>query len=112
MGITGLTLSPELAQAMDLPEDQQGVLIIEVVSGSPADKAGLRGSYEPVNIGGQRLIVGGDVIVAWNDRPVTQMEELRALVGEASTGQEVTLTALRDGTETEFRVTLESPNGG
>lgn len=112
LGITGLTLSPELAQAMDLPEDQQGVLISEVVSGGPAEKAGLHGSHKPVTIGGQRLIVGGDIIVAWNDRPVTQMEELRALVGEASTRQEVTLRVLRDGTEIEFRVTLESPNSG
>jgi serine protease Do len=108
LGITGMTLSPEVAQAMDLPEDQQGVLIEEVVSGSPADKAGLRGSYKPVTIGGQRLSVGGDIIVAWDGQPVTQMEELRALAGDSHVGQEVTLTVLRDGEQIQVQVTLEA----
>ena len=108
LGITGVTLSPEMAQAMDLPEDQQGVLVEEIMGGSPADKAGLRGSYKPVTIQGQQLLVGGDVIVAWEGQPVTQMEELQALVGEARVGQEVTLKVLRDGEQTQLQVTLEA----
>jgi serine protease Do len=108
LGITGMTLSPEVAQAMDLPEDQQGVLIGEVVGGAPADKAGLRGSYKPVTIEGQRLLVGGDVIVAWDGQPVTQIEELRALAGDSHVGQEVTLTVLRDGEQIQVQVTLEA----
>jgi serine protease Do len=108
LGITGMTLSPEVAQAMSLSQDQQGVLVEEVVNGSPADKAGLRGSYKPVTIEGQRLLVGGDVIVAWDDQPVAQMEELRALTGEANAGQEVTLTVLREGEQTQVPVTLEA----
>ena len=108
LGITGMTLSPEVAQAMDLAEDQQGVLVGEVVSGGPADEAGLRGSYKPVTIDDQQLLVGGDVIVAWDGQPVTQMEELRALVGESEAGQEVTLTVLRDGEQMRVPVTLEA----
>jgi len=108
LGISGMTLMPEVAQAMGLPETQSGVLVGEVVGGSPADKAGLRGSYKPVTIGGQRLLVGGDVIVAWDDQFVTQMEELKALVGKARVGQEVTLTVLRDGERIQIQVTLEA----
>jgi len=111
LGITGVTLSPEMAQAMNLPEDQQGVLVEEIMGGSPADKAGLRGSYKPVTIQGQQVLVGGDVIVAWEGQPVTQMEELQALVGEARVGQRVTLKVLRDGEQTQLQVTLEArPN--
>jgi serine protease Do len=108
LGITGVTLSPEVTQAMGLPEDQQGVLVEEVASGSPADKAGLRGSYKPVTISGQRLLVDGDVIVAWDGQAVTQMEELKALAGEAHAGQEITLTVLRDGEQIQVQVTLEA----
>jgi serine protease Do len=108
LGITGVTLSPEVAQAMGLPEDQQGVLVEEVVNGSPADEAGLRGSDKPVTIKGQQLLVGGDVIVAWDSQSVTQMEELRALTGKARAGQEVILTVLRDGEQIQVRVTLEA----
>ena len=107
LGITGATLSPEVAEAMDLTEDQQGVLVTEVVSGSPADEAGLRGSYKPATIDGQATMIGGDVIIEWNGEAVTGMEGLRALVGEAEEGQEITLTVLRDGAKADFLVTLE-----
>jgi serine protease Do len=108
LGVSGITVSPEVAQAMDLPEGQEGVLVAEVVNGSPADKAGLQGSYNPVTIGGQRLLVGGDVIVAWNGKPVTQMEELKILVGETAPGQQITLVILREGERIEVEVTLET----
>jgi len=108
LGISGMTLVPEVAQAMGLPETQSGVLVGEVVGGSPADKAGLRGSYKPVTIGGQWLLVGGDVIVAWDDQFVTQMEELKAFVGKARVGQEVMLTVLRDEERIQIPVTLEA----
>jgi len=106
LGIAGVTVSPEVAQAAGLAEDQQGVLIEEVTSGSPADKAGLQGSTEPVTVQGQRLLVGGDVITAWDGHPVTQIEQLRTRVGEAQVGQEVTLTVLRDGEQVQVQVTL------
>jgi serine protease Do len=108
LGITGVTLSSQVAQAMELPENQGGVLVGEVVSGGPADKAGLRGSYKPVTIAGERLLVGGDVIVAWDGQPVTEMEQLQALVGSADAGQEIALTVLRDGAEAQIQVTLEA----
>ena len=106
LGIAGVTVSPEVAKAAGLAEDQQGVLIEEISSGSPADKAGLHGSTKPVTVQGQRLLVGGDVITAWDGRPVTQMEQLRTRVGEAQAGQEVTLTVLRDGEQVQVQVTL------
>jgi serine protease Do len=108
LGISGVTVSPEMAQGMGLPEDQEGVLVVEITGDSPADEAGLRGSYKPVTIDGQRLLVGGDVIVGWDDQSVTQMEELRALVGQARPGQEVALTILRDGARMDVQVTLEA----
>jgi serine protease Do len=108
LGISGITVSPEIAQAMGLPKDQEGVLVAEIASDSPADEAGLRGSYKPVTISGQQLLVGGDVIVEWDNQSVAQMEELRALVDQAHPGQEVTLTILRDGARMDVQVTLEA----
>jgi 2-alkenal reductase len=108
LGITGVTLSPEIAQAMNLPADQQGVLIEGVSSGSPADKAGLHGGHDSVTIQGKQVQVGGDVIVAWESQQVTQFEQLRALVSASRPGQEVTLTILRSGAQTEVKVTLEA----
>jgi len=108
LGIRGLTISPEIAQAMSLDADQQGVLVVEVVSDSPADNAGLQGGQESVTIRGQRVPSGGDIIVAWDDETVTQMEGLQALVSASHPGQQVTLTVLRDSAQLDLQVTLEA----
>jgi serine protease Do len=111
LGIAGQTVTPEIAQAMDLPADQQGVLVQQVEVGSPADQAGLRGSYKPATINGQRLLVGGDIITALDRQSVNQIEDLQALIRQAEPGQEMTLTLLRDGQQVEVTVTLaESPS--
>mgnify|MGYP001589715138 CR=1 FL=1 len=101
-----MTLTSEIAEAIDLSRYQEGVLVVEVTPDSPAEKAGLRGSFRAVEIDGQQLKVGGDAIVAIDGQPVSQMEELRAFVLEAEPGQQVTLTILRDGEELTIEVTL------
>ncbi len=106
LGIAGQTVTPEVAQAMELPEDQQGILVGQVEAGSPADQAGLRGSYKPVTINGQSLLVGGDVITALDDQPVSQMEDLQGIIRQTEPGQEVTLTILRDSQQLQVPVTL------
>jgi serine protease Do len=111
LGIAGQTVTPEIAQAMDLPEDQTGVLVEQVEVGSPADEVGLRGSYKPATINGQRLLVGGDVITALDDQPVSQMEDLQGLIQQAEPGQEVILTVLRNGKQVEVPVTLAERPG-
>lgn len=101
-----MTLTSEIAEAMDLSRYQTGVLVVEVTPDSPAEKAGLLGSFKAAEIGGQQIKVGGDVIVAIDGQPVSQMPELRAFVLEAEPGQKVTLTILRDGDEMTIEVTL------
>jgi S1-C subfamily serine protease len=108
LGISGVTLSPEIAQAMGLPQDQTGVLIVEVVSDSPADAAGLRGGDKAVTIQGQRVLVGGDIITAWGDKAVTQMGELQSFVSESHPGQQVSITVLRDGASMDVQATLQA----
>jgi len=107
LGITGTTLTADLAEAMDLGRDQRGALVIEVTNGGPAEKAGLRGSDMQANLDGEQAEVGGDVIVAIEGQPVSEFDDLVSyLVGSASVGDEVTLTILRDGKEQTVEVTL------
>jgi S1-C subfamily serine protease len=89
LGIQGGTLTPEMAEAMDLDADQDGVLVGQVIQGSPAYDAGLRGSYETTYLNGQPVPVGGDVIVGADDTPVAEMEDLHAFLSQAEPGQEV-----------------------
>jgi serine protease Do len=107
LGITGTTLTADLAEAMDLGRDQRGALVIEVTDNSPADRAGLRGSSRQVDLDGEQAEVGGDVIIAIQDQPVSKFDDLvSTLVGSTSVGDEVTLTILRDGQEQTVEVTL------
>lgn len=106
LGIKGMTVTSDIAKAMNLPTDQKGVLVGQVQQGSPADKAGLRGSYKPVTISGQQVLVGGDIITALNNELVTRIEQLQSLVQKHSAGDEVALKVLREGISIEIKVTL------
>lgn len=108
LGIMAMTLDSQIATAMDLPADQQGVLVGQVQSASPADKAGLRGSDKVVTLNGQEFAVGGDVIIAWNGETITSMPQLQMRVRQSQPGDEVTLTILRNGKQQQLVVTLEA----
>ncbi|MBM3223677.1 MAG: PDZ domain-containing protein [Candidatus Tectomicrobia bacterium] len=106
LGIVGQTLTPQVAQAMRLSANQRGVLIEKVERGSPADQARLHGNDKTVFFEGRRVSVGGDVIVAFDDKPITQLQDLQTLMLRAQPGQAVTLTVLRHGKRIKVHVTL------
>jgi serine protease Do len=106
LGVQGLTLVREVAEAMGLDADQQGVLVEQLIQDSPADKAGLHGSYKTMTINGEQVLIGGDVIVALDDQPVRSTDELAALIGQSQPGDEIRLTLLRDGQRVQVRLTL------
>lgn len=108
LGVSGVSLTPALAQAMDLPAAQQGVLIQQIVLGSPADKAGLQGSFKPALVGGQRVLVGGDVITAFDGTTVTSVQDLVQALQQANPGQEISLHILRDGSSLDINLTLDA----
>jgi len=111
LGITGLTVEPAVAEAMGLDSDQTGVLIEEVASGSPADEAGLRGSFRPVVVDGELILIGGDVIVAWEGKAITSTDDLQQALAQVQPGDRITLSILRGGRQRDVTVTLgERPN--
>lgn len=107
LGISGTSLTSDLAQAMNLKADQRGALIAQVTSGGPAEKAGLRGSQQAATVNGRQIQVGGDVIVAIDGQAITGFDALASyLVRSTKPGQNVTLTILRDGQQQQVQVTL------
>jgi serine protease Do len=106
LGIRGLSITPEIAAAIDVGIDQEGVLVEEVILNSPADEAGLLGGDTAVEVNGSSILAGGDIIVAFDNQSVLLMEELQALLREAQSAQEVTLTLLREGEELQVQVIL------
>jgi len=109
LGITGISLFPDLAEAMDLDAEQRGAMVAEVVPDGPAEEAGLQGSDRETSIEGRNMGVGGDVIIAINDETVQDMDDLIAyLSANTIVDQEVTLLVIRGGEELEINVTLEA----
>lgn len=107
LGVNGIDLTSELAQAMDLGRNTQGALIENVASDSPADQAGLRGSFKAFQAqDGQELMIGGDVVTAVDGKSVATMEDLATAIRARKPGDKVELTVLRDGEELQIEVTL------
>ena len=98
LGISGASLTPDLAQAMNLDVDQRGALIMDIVPEGPADQADLRGSGQELAINERPFRVGGDVITAIDGQPVDNFEDLVAFLARSTeVGQQVVLSLLRDG---------------
>jgi serine protease Do len=107
LGVTGISVTPDIAKAMNLATSQQGVLVQQVASGSPADQVGLIGSTTPVTINGNTVMVGGDIITAFGSQPVTSLDGLNSLLAQASPGDIVTLTVMRSGRQGRVRIMLD-----
>ena len=107
LGISVITLNPDLAGAMNLLPNQRGALVETVTAGSPADKAGIKASQTPATVNGQPFSVGGDVIIACNGQTVKGSDDLITFLARSgSVGQNVTLTLLRGGNQIQLQVTL------
>ena len=107
LGITGRDLSPIDVEAMDLPVDR-GALVVAVTPDGPADLAGIRAGAEEYETKYGKLLVGGDVIIAIDDAPVLDFDDLlEYLFGETRPGQKVLLTIIREGEELSVPVVLQ-----
>ena len=108
LGLSGNGIGPDLADALALKENTLGVYVSGVVPDGPAEKAGIQGGDETITTEqGAELQKGGDIVVAIDDEPIQTMEDLVSyLVTKTESGQDVTLSVLRDGEKQEFTVTL------
>jgi S1-C subfamily serine protease len=105
LGVTGTTLTADLAKREKIDRSQKGVLIDNIVKDGPADLAGLNGST--INQYGEKR--GGDLITSVDGKQIIKMEdlisylELNKLVNENTT-----LSIYRDGETLDKQITLKS----
>ena len=97
----GIALAPpQLARQLGF----EGVLVLDVPPGSPASKAGIRGTYRDMDSGS---LVLGDVIVGIDGKPVRGLTDLFDRLDEKKVGDRVRLDLLRDGGQTKSSVEVE-----
>lgn len=82
MGVVVDPLNRGIARQLGLAEQTEGVLVVEVGEGSPAEKAGLK---------------VGDIITSFDNVPVRSRESLQYLVQTSDAGKRYAVTYLRDG---------------
>lgn len=97
VGIVIQDVTPDLAESFGL-KNATGLLISQVVEGSPADKAGLK---------------EGDVILELNGKPVKRGGDFRNQVALMAPGTRIKLTAYRNGEKEPVEVTIgKQPESG
>ncbi|MBS1887891.1 MAG: trypsin-like peptidase domain-containing protein [Actinobacteria bacterium] len=94
LGISGATITPELAQALNLPVEE-GVLVQQVQEGGPAAAAGIRGATTAAQVGGQEFGLGGDIITAVDGEKIASTEDLVRTIENSHAGETVEVTVIR-----------------
>lgn len=96
LGVFGIDMNYEIAELMDT-DFTYGWLITNVVSGAPADKAGLLGGTELVQTIEGAVMIGGDIIIAIEGTRIVNGDDLLTYLEEYTLpGQTVGLTIVRN----------------
>ena len=88
LGVLIQKITPELKDKLDL-KDEKGALVADVVSGGPAEKAGIK---------------RGDVIVSFDGKEIDEMSELPYVVASTPVGKDVNVEVIRKGEMKAIRV--------
>jgi S1-C subfamily serine protease len=112
IGVSTEPLYPQLADKLGLPTDS-GALVAKVISGGPADQAGLQAADQTIHFQGQEVRTGGDVITAIDGEKVVNESDLPQLIARHNPGDTVHVQIIRDGKTQTVDVKLgERPEGG
>ena len=94
LGISGQEIRPDLAKRLGL-STTSGVYVVEVVPGSPAATAGLKGATSASSP--DEIPTGGDVIVSIDGSPVRSVQDVSSHIDGKAPSDSITLTVIRDG---------------
>ena len=110
LGVSVVPISGDYADALNLPT-QGGLLIQEVESGSAAARAGLHGGRETVQIGNVQVVVGGDLIMAIDGKPIDREDAISRALSRKRSGDTLEMTVFRSGRTVNVRIKLGDEGG-
>jgi S1-C subfamily serine protease len=105
LGVVTLPISPDIADQLGLASDS-GLLIIRVVPGGAAERAGLKGGTERAYLGNTPIMLGGDLIIAIDGQDVQDQQELSRVMNNHRAGDSVRVTIYRGKRRMDVEVTL------
>jgi S1-C subfamily serine protease len=104
-------MNRELAEQLDLPTDT-GVLVMQVVPGSAAARAGIQGGNQRANYGNYEIVIGGDLIVEIDGQQVKDTQDLAHLMNNHRSGDSVSIVYYHGKKRQTARVTLDEAKNG
>ena len=90
-GVNIAEINPQVAASLKLPEETYGALIMDVIPGGPASKAGLK-TY--------------DIVTEINGRAVQSSSEFARTIANQNVGAKAQLSVLRDGKPIKLSLTV------
>jgi len=106
LGVAGRDMTPGIADHLGLKEPR-GFLVMDVVAGSPAEKAGIRRGNQDATVDGVPIKLGGDVIIGVDNKTVRKIDDILVyLQREKAVGDELQLTILREGQQMQITAVL------
>jgi S1-C subfamily serine protease len=110
IGIETIPLSrfgSQLVRALDLPINE-GLMIVRVVPGSAAERAGLQNAQE-VQVG-RYIVPLGDIITRVEGQPIKGQDDLDRILNTKNVGDRIQVEILRDGRRVTLGVQLAERN--
>ena len=100
VGLDVYLVSGDLAKALNVPQEA-GLLIQRVANESPGHKLGFRPGNIPIQIGRQKLLIGGDIVLEVQGMPISvdikKTCEIRDTMGGLGNGERIDFKVLRGG---------------
>ncbi|MBS0179675.1 MAG: trypsin-like peptidase domain-containing protein [Nitrospira sp.] len=106
LGIKGKFVTDELRTLIALPL-VDGLLVVDVEEGSPAERIGLHAGELDVVIQGEPWVLGGDIIVSVDGQDVKTSEQYAKVFQQLTAKQPIELRIVRNGDRATVLVTLE-----
>jgi S1-C subfamily serine protease len=105
LGFSGTDVTPAVAELLGLSADR-GLLVGQVLPGSPAARAGLRAGDRVVVSGDEVWVLGGDIVTAIDGRPVSSAAAVAQILMQVRPGDVLRLEVVRNGGTLELALEI------
>jgi len=104
LGISGMDLSPKIAESLELAKNYKGVVVIEITENGPAQNAGIH----EATFNSNHEIKNADIIVSIDGNQVKTMADVIYYISNKKVGDEVVIKVNRNGDLEDLNVMLQS----
>lgn len=99
-------LGERFIRAVEIPVNE-GLMVVEVQSGSAAERAGIKGATQAVRYGRYQIPIGGDIIVAMDGQKIASRDDYDRVLNNKNVGDRVQVDVMRDGRRLSLSMTLD-----